>query len=101
MKATELRVGNLVFNSMGYFEADYISIGLAHNYKPIPLTEDWLLKFGYDKKSGYFTINGHVIFIEINRFLCNGNDIELKYVHQLQNFYFAITGTELELKTNK
>jgi hypothetical protein len=25
-------------------------------------------------------------------------DIEIKYVHQLQNLYFALTGEELEIK---
>ena len=28
----------------------------------------------------------------------DGYDIEIKYVHQLQNLYFAFTGEELELR---
>lgn len=87
---------------------------------PIPLTKEWLLKFGFEK-SGY----NYYFPMKINEklekrflrketydnrwsknekgWLCIGswegfNDIPIKYVHQLQNLYFALTGEELELK---
>ena len=70
---------------------------------PIPLTEEWLLKFGFEKTTNeyYDKNNGLVIWIDgqfINiewkdRFL-----ISYTYVHQLQNLYFALTNTELEIK---
>ena len=56
MKANELRIGNLI-----YFDNNVIDVGivdlnvllnenlpLSHkHYKPIPLTEKWLLEFGF------------------------------------------------------
>mgnify|MGYP003148218537 CR=1 FL=1 len=107
MKAIELRVGNLVFKGMDYFEADYITIGMAHNYEPIPLTEEWLVKFGFVENSisigsyAYLRIEKDLTFAVGVPYESGGNSRALKHVHQLQNLYFALTGTELELKTNK
>lgn len=82
--------------------------------KLIPLTEEWLLKFGFLRHHLDYT-NG-VIYIKnvpgTNEFewgvfpneLGSGiqikNRIKLKYVHQLQNLYFALTGKELEYENN-
>ena len=81
----------------------------------ISLTEEWLLNFGF-KKSGYeFLFWEHpqlksVDFAGINwadedfpeyQFLnvsINGHIIQINYVHQLQNFYFTLTGEDLVLK---
>ena len=56
MKNNELRIGNWLFddspNDRGYFQIQ--GGGIAHmedEYKPIPLTEEWLLKFGITKIS--------------------------------------------------
>jgi len=83
--------------------------------EPIPLTENWLLKFGFNKdyKQGYVGIdvnNSDFVLTEplvIGEWQTNyifqfnaGNlskFTELKYVHQLQNLFFTITGKELEL----
>ena len=72
-------------------------------FRPIPLTEDWLLKFGADNSLymryldfGYFDIYklNDVWYVEKEGVtLC-----ELKYVHQLQNLYFALTREELTIK---
>jgi hypothetical protein len=79
---------------------------------PIPLTEEWLLKFGFNRHhADYF--NG-IIYIKniINNTefewgvypneLGSGIQIQnrklLKYVHQLQNLYFALTEEELVVK---
>ena len=73
------------------------------NIIPIPLTEGWLLKFGaYNSlymrylDFGYFDIYklNEVWYVEKEGVtLC-----ELKYVHQFQNLYFALTGEELTIK---
>lgn len=133
MKAEELRIGNLVSN-MNPRHNDSIltieSIGDNHEVnvfyrkyllselEPIPLTEEWLLKFGYCKKIGarvgYGYDCGHGIMrvIQYNATLyqyrtwsnidrLNGfswNKTRIDYVHQLQNLYFALTGEELTLK---
>jgi hypothetical protein len=68
-------------------------------FEPIPLTEEWLLKFGFKKSSWGWIKNG----VNIQKgftlaFSSNKNSIEIKHLHQLQNLYFALTGQELEFK---
>lgn len=79
-------------------------------YKPIPLTEEWLLKFGFKKDiivDLYRLHNqfGSIIYYpstsaekaKINFMLtgaCFMNNT-ITNVHQLQNLYFALTGREL------
>lgn len=132
MKASELRLGNLVLcnTSIGFVDAIASVCNLSSDeivcyHKPtkqfifckdalfeqIPLTEEWLLKFGFEiigkldmpnsSSDWYFSkidfplsisyINNKVQFV----------NLELKYVHQLQNLYFALTGEELTIKEEK
>ena len=113
MKNTELRIGNYV-NAFGTNPGIVDELYKTHLYikwtdstvtysydelKPIPLTEDWLKKFGF-KKSIYSTKedthwnNGEKAIKQRNGiiYLC---DVEIKYIHQLQNLYFALTGKEM------
>lgn len=73
---------------------------------PIPLTEEWLLKFGFKQTNGaFFELNG-IGFIAgfsiTDEFVLSGTfgprHIHIYYVHQLQNLYFALTGEELKIK---
>lgn len=122
MKPTHLRIGNIINNPKGelievcgikiikteeqYFEKVYVDV--CENYyhatalTPIPLTEDWLIKFGYIKSGNFrFTGRGFIdLFSHKNNVTCSINDIEinLRYVHQLQNLFFALMGFELEIK---
>jgi hypothetical protein len=91
-------------------------------FEPIPLTEEWLVKFGFEKDSTRtfshrFTIEcqksmlvlrpscfgGYYFGIASSDSM--GTDVELddvlsyKYVHQLQNLYHSLTGTELKTVT--
>jgi len=59
--------------------------------QPIPITEQLLLEFGFHKDNFVYRKNDFVIS---GWFTYNGN-LELKYVHQLQNLYFALTNQEL------
>ena len=114
MKATELRIGNLIFQSGQITTIENISRSIndwerVNNKRlfdctPIPLTEEWLLKFGFVKKEiGYSKLTEikecfSISFgkhTSINAIKFNN---EVKYVHQLQNIYFALTGEELTLK---
>lgn len=124
MKAEELRLGNLVSN-MNPRHNDSIltieSIGDNHEVnvfyrkyllselEPIPLTEEWLLKFGFscEVKIGGDGIEFRVYHFDVLTFNTNHlwwykvqriNDTPLEYVHQLQNLYFALKGEELTLK---
>ncbi len=71
--------------------------------KPIQLTEEWLLKFGFpesDLENGKILVVGesfdNVIGYTIRALSPN---VVIKYVHQLQNLYFALTQTELVVTT--
>jgi hypothetical protein len=115
MKANELRLGNLTyynfhdkkevveicFNDFKNFER------CIDRFSAIPLTEEWLLGFGFEFKEIY---NGFVknidkdnefiiaenVNIKQDYYLCDIDiTIELKHVHQLQNLYFALTNKEL------
>ncbi len=91
----------------------------------IPLTEDWLLKFGFQSTYEefdeedfpcvveYWLFTDSVTRFEIDYATKTGYTVnianvptghaliirrKLEYVHQLQNLYFALTGKELEFK---
>jgi hypothetical protein len=121
MKANELRIGNYVWDD---YSGEMIVYAILNSYEGkemvnlkkqeglpegrylletlhrIPLTEEWLLKFGFRSNNGYplkllcgyIKIRNGVWFFKYNKL-----DIELQYVHQLQNLYFALTGKELEI----
>lgn len=128
MKANELRIGNYVY----FKHCDYDGstprkinytlnpnlVGLErisvnrieyNNIDAIPLTEEWLLKFGFKKATeNFYSIKTKKRFsnLEINlkskRAIIFGlgsykDIIFTEYVHQLQNLYFALTGEELIL----
>lgn len=86
-----------VFNNQ--FEDYY---GQFYEYlKPLPLTEEWLLKFGFEKRDVEFpsyTKQGIQINYIDGKWLEYARRIEVKTVHQLQNLYFALTGEELSIK---
>jgi len=81
--------------------------------KPIALTEEWLLKFGFKKVNDWYEINysdfnitiffddyGLIKDLQLSNTNISGaypNVLNFQYVHQLQNLYFALAGNELEL----
>lgn len=78
---------------------------------PIPLTEEWLVKFGFtkDKMNPKILNNGISVYkSDVGSFhlveYCEFGEMEdlcsclpIKSVHQLQNLYFCLCGKELEL----
>jgi hypothetical protein len=120
MKTTDLRIGNLVLSKgvpvqieeimwetvrycFGEFPIDYV--------EPIPITEDWLWRLGFERREGLFRLSKYwVEFRNFDRvgvkilFGCFQNNkiyitdtlVYTEYVHQLQNIYFALTGKELQ-----
>lgn len=119
MKASELRIGNYLKRDV-IVKIDARSIfdiwEETKEYQPIPLTEEWLLRMGFDQVEKYFTIKTGWYFgagneqkqtklnikhTSTGRFFvvspANGS-IYLSSVHQLQNLYFALTSQELEVK---
>ena len=128
MKASELRIGNYYmfadYNGIVYRQVQEIKhnqFGLLSDYdkvnfeicRPIPLTEEWVLKLGFEYHSfdkNYVIKNkdGYCNSIKNNDGeWCYNNDIsdancyfirELKYIHQLQNLYYALNEEELTIK---
>jgi len=120
MKANELRVGNLVERDGNILEVIRVAKDGIVNYDlvrksqgmhvnsgnviPIPLTEEWLSKFGFEKnENGFFDLikDSEVeILIRDDYWTCDGivfSLFNLKYVHQLQNLFFVLTGEELKI----
>lgn len=106
MKANELRIGNLVYDSTGCTTViESIIPEQKRVRKPIPLTEEWLVRFGGKKNDEEITIpiNRHlcISFIDSECQLITDDDffvMDVYHVHQLQNLYFALTGEELTIK---
>jgi len=82
-------------------------VGETAMYQPIPLTEEWLLNFGFKhiRDNWYNThVNGNTFNVYVFKDLRYRVEIVsqsigvFKYVHQLQNLYFALTGEELKTK---
>jgi hypothetical protein len=119
MKANELRMGNFVEGEQGYVYPwelsdfydcynDHNSHEYVNSVKPILLTEEWLLKFGFEKVNrdvpAYEKENLIVewlferwtgrLYMDVYNSI---QIIELKSVHQLQNLYFVLTGEELTI----
>jgi hypothetical protein len=73
---------------------------------PVPLTEEWVIKFGLEKieHSNYNEWGDESFFIIDERgagkwhHYSSPGTFYFQWVHQLQNLYFALTGTELTLK---
>lgn len=126
MEANELRIGNYIYNNEGSVSkvqllgktlimVDNSKKANEKECKPIPLTEEWLLKFGFSKSSSLTPLYtyGNTMLIWWNEYeaeeLINfwefrfgitqsykaERQVRLDYVHQLQNLTFALTGKEL------
>lgn len=133
MEAKELRIGNLVdcgivseifevrtnYVRLKYFRKDvekqHISlVPLDDRVKSIPLTEEWLLNFGFEWEDVESKTNGEtdkMLFKDILLMKRHHDTLWVAcpygylisphrtiYVHQLQNLYFALTGEELTIK---
>lgn len=111
MNAKELRIGNYIWNTYGFLQTitaeDILDLSNYSNFKPercqyftpIPLTEEWLLKLGFQKEAPYFYLDPlkiHNNTVWYAKELIS--EINIHYIHQLQNLYFALTEKELEIK---
>ena len=106
MKASELRIGNWINDGDGDFTVCRKTLAhvekFPNKFKPIPLTEEWLVKFGFEKiKENTYSapVVSFLIYTNQKKYAVSfwqGN--ELEHVHQLQNLYFALVGEELTIK---
>lgn len=131
IKENEIRVGNYFkYNEkhseglcmlnipMKWDASDWYRVGECIDdldwYNPIPLTEDILLKCGFELvDKNVFWLNDKFMFVfgenalSMARPDCVGNEdytipmawikSNIKHLHQLQNLYFALTGEELNV----
>lgn len=134
MKPSELRIGNYLkyknTNDLAIVELihkqhfdcmdEYGAFTTNGNYEPIPLTEEWLLKFDFQKCKGrhglYFKhkeLDAFRVWYneDLNSWSAGRRDYKsidkeyntywirdnIKALHQLQNLYFALTREELTL----
>lgn len=126
MKASDLRLGNIVSYlgnttivtgiSVGHISTLSSGVLSENQIIPILLTEEYLLKFGFKKLDGVnFHINKGYNAYKITDYKKDGFALsigvpsnfgtefisivlKIKYIHQLQNLYFALTGEELIIK---
>jgi hypothetical protein len=127
IQANELRIGNLVLfkgevdviieigqagngfcENNGYFNFDTGTIA------PIPLTPEWLERCGFEYLSfdfgiaNFFKLNDRFELIVVREgvkceyergsYYYEDEHCSIKYLHQLQNLYFALTGEELKIE---
>jgi hypothetical protein len=126
IQLNELRIGNFIKGPLtlnGVFYPDLavvepidLQLKLEHfmlfkanqdlfeSIEPIPLSEEWMLKFS-DAKEFDLKWELHQYITVVKRydkyflhFSDKGHLVDVKYVHQLQNLCFALTGEELTMK---
>jgi hypothetical protein len=109
MKANELRIGNYLQNFAGDIaQVIHLTKDKTILESAIPLTEEWLLKFEFVKVSTNYERDwlllwgniktGTIDFVLNEPHSYKRHITPLKYVHQLQNLYFALTGEELTIR---
>lgn len=139
MKVNELRIGNWLDSEHGLVQVaelhlfnDRVGVkspnfenfvwNISDSITSSPLTEEWLLKFGFKcihKSNKHYTINDpnnivgngkisilptindqwYIAFSDnLNGYKDYISSRKIKYVHQLQNLYFELTGEELTIK---
>lgn len=119
----ELRAGNYYMgrelNSLNWSVGEFKLMTMNHamfnhletypeEYRGVPLTEDWLGKFGFIKHvRNWIWFDNHPISVKV-KYQCfavcfihgklRPELVDIKFVHQLQNLYFCLTGEELQIK---
>jgi hypothetical protein len=123
IKANELRIGNLIQSKSNLcsllevrqlfgdsFQAKDIGSFMYESCDGIPITEEWLLKFGFECSDQQSWSTGE----EVNYKVYKKGDLAYnsiqnawwlrgtmnhypEYVHELQNLVFALTGSELTI----
>ena len=113
MKTEDLRKGNYIYSfnikttvtlkTLEAIESEYMG---GSPYEPIILTEDWLFNFGFKCIDTNEDGGDHFYVLSETEFLLDRSyqydsyykRVDIKFVHQLQNLYFALVGKELEFK---
>ena len=108
LQANELRIGNtVVLNGIIVTLGSELFCLVVTNQtappQPIPFTPEILEKFGFESNPYQDRYENKVIHVECNKLrgeteLWIDRMPHIKFVHQLQNLHYALTGEELEYK---
>lgn len=111
----ELRLGNFVQTFEGIFTVSALNqqyIALCNEtivtypaLSPIELNEDWLLKLGFECNKNEYCVPGldrFNVFLTVKSSYLFCDDEKairyVRYVHELQNVFYAIVSEELKIK---
>jgi hypothetical protein len=124
MEAIELRLGNKIYSNeldidngcevLQIVDCDYYAIheilrgNKVNKYSQIPITEQLLLQIGFEKVNhihgyAFFTLSKskknkcHIDIYDSKTNYMGYSVKHCKYLHELQNLFYAITGSELFL----
>lgn len=122
IQANDLRVGNIVlYIYSGFSESSIIRINDIGNIAvwgsdsdgkylinlkniiPIQLTKEILLKCGFElnlEKTLFIIKSCGLMLMDVKGLYYMANSLvktDIKYLHQLQNLYYALTGVELQV----
>ncbi len=121
--SNQLRQGNIVEKNGELYIADFITIQMAHNYNPVPLTSEILENCGFEKDgfhawvitlTTYLTTSTSILaFVGDYLYLRQENNhrrsddsivcvwnkdlMKIFYLHSLQNLIFSLSGEELDV----
>ncbi len=118
LKVNELRAGNLIHVLDEDFNKEVLRVNLndmcnvecssgIDDFEPIPITEEWLLEMGFELHDDCGELKGNDRFCSHRKLMgCfrlpnyewSLNGKKIKYLHTLQNLYFALTEEELNIK---
>jgi hypothetical protein len=116
MEAKKFRIGNLILIHDCLQEIVELPLPencTDENTKGIPLTKEWLLRFGFENNSFdnycylHFNPRMSIRFCDFNSAECDITQDDkyisfkcahIKHVHELQNLFFVLSGNELEIK---
>ena len=115
MEARELRIGNWAryVKGVAFYGGDETEIGYrdlenSEMFEPIPLTEEWVIKLGLIEGDFVKLEKNEAFLIDVSTetvWIGDVTDFEYsagvhcKYVHQLQNLYYALTSEELVIQS--
>ena len=111
-----LQVAAISIDQISCFIVDKTELVVdGSEFKPIPITEEWLVKFGFISDGiKHLTHSIHKLTVDVRLILMYQIVYEqpeistlyikgiqlistITYVHQLQNLYYALTGKELTI----
>ena len=112
LEKKDLRVGNWVefkkpsgFDYCRLTESSFEGNYISNNFKSIKIDKQWLEDFGFEKKffkKNFYLFENFAVNIDNGIYWLlndeNENRLIIKYVHELQNAFFALNRTELEFR---